>query len=144
MSQDTLNAHLHIASSIESTRVKSSCNKCDSENPSQHCHCLLFEITDSLRETCKQAHRVCKENQVDNAATKKAFEEESSERKERALENEKKRIEKLKDDLKKRSQFCSSRHFEPIYNSKKDKKEGDKNAVEGSKKKVPSNNNRIN
>ena len=59
MSQDTLNAHLHIASGIESAQNKSNCEKCDKKNISPHCHCTLFEVSDSLREKCRVAHRIC-------------------------------------------------------------------------------------
>ena len=48
MSQDTLNAHLHIASGIESAENKSKCDKCavscDTKNPPQYAT-VLFRIS---------------------------------------------------------------------------------------------------
>ena len=132
MSQETLNAHLHIRSAVENKESIAKCDKCQRGEFKNHCHCRHFEITDSLRARCKTARRLESEalknkslnndQGADEEATKKreAFEKEVMERK-----------QKLKEDLQTGKQVWSSKHLEPVFSSRK-KKDENKNPAPSS------------
>ena len=55
LSQDILNALLHIRSCVESSLVRRGCRQCETSSV-PHCHCALIDISGDIREHCKQAH----------------------------------------------------------------------------------------
>ena len=114
MQQDTLNAHLHIRGAVESDAIKRSCEKCASKSAA-HCHCNMVIISDDLKAKCRKARARFQDSKSEASATKEDFEQKSVEKRNIVKEKEKMRIEKLKIELKKQTQFGPSKMFEPIY-----------------------------
>ena len=118
MTQETLNAHLHVRSKVESKETREGCEKCETSSK-DHCHCTSLVITEDLREQCKKSWKVLREVQLEANKTKDNFAEKSVKIKEKVIEDEKVRIENFGQKVKGRTYFCKEKHFEPIYRKKK-------------------------
>ena len=132
MSQETLDAHLHIRSKVESKENREGCQKCLTSK--DHCHCDKLQITEDLRISCKKAWKVLREKEVESKTVKDNFAEKSVAVKEKALKDEKERIEKFKEKVMKRSYFCKDDLFVPIY-KKQSNKEREKSKTDENKNK---------
>ena len=105
----------------------------------------IVSITDDLKK-CRKARARFQESKSEASATKEDFNQKSVEKRNMEKEKENMRIEKLKIELKKRTQFCPSEVFAPLYcdgdvnkeksggskkpDEKSDSKESKKKAVE--------------
>ena len=128
MSQDTLNSHLHIRSGVESKENRSKCNKCKDPDSPIHCHCVVVEITDSMRQNCKKAWEKCRQAQRECANERKETSKANLEKIEKAKKDESDRIQKVKESLASKPNFCPPHLLKPVYppELKKDKKENKK------------------
>ena len=101
ISHETLNANLHVRSAVENKKSFAKCEKCQRRDFNDHCHCRLFEITDSLRARCKLARSL----EVEAANEKKssnnnAGNEELNQKREAFEKETLERKQKLREDLK--------------------------------------------
>ena len=70
LSQESLNSHLHIKSGVECKSVRRNCTDCKVVSSADHCHCSYIDVTNKIRDSCKNAHRKYK-NATDNAKVDK-------------------------------------------------------------------------
>ena len=119
LSQEGLNACLHIKSAVESQSNREGCPKC--ETKSSHCHCSSFHITSHLREECRKARgRYVNHKQVVNSE-KIVVNEEMNLRKQKAEAENKESFEKKKVKFANRANYFSAQ-LEPVYEQNKKKK----------------------
>lgn len=119
MSQETLDAHLHIRSGVESANNISLCNKCDRSQISDHCHCCVAVIQEEMKSSCKQAWQKCQSAQNEKSTNKEAISIERQETLANSLLAESDRIEKVKESLKLKSNFLSASLMKPVYGGAK-------------------------
>ncbi len=121
MSQETLNANLHVRSAIENKESFESCDKCQRREFNDHCHCKHFKITDSLRERCKLAWRLQEQAERDKkASNNNPVENEELTKRREAFENEDlERKQKVKAEFREGKKVWSDKNFERIFNRRK-------------------------
>lgn len=119
MAQDMLDCHLHIRSGVESKQTREQCKKCKEPGASPHCHCTVVEITPEMRQECQNAKAKCKNAQEEASADKAEAKEGNQEKKVKWEKEEMARIEKFKEEVKKRSVFCSPNLFKAVYTNEK-------------------------
>ena len=124
MSQETLNANLHIRSAIQNKDSFNRCEKCQRGEFKDHCHCSLFQITDSLRERCKAARSLQEQasKEKNNSNNNASGEEVDTKRKAFEREEEERKL-KLREDLKRGKNIWSQKNHEPVFSSRKHKDE---------------------
>ena len=115
MEQETLNAHLLIKAGVEAKVVTKDCEKCNETKYVPHCHCELFEVTETMRQKCKVAWQKCLNAQAGAAMARKEVSAEMEEKKKELEDEETDRIKKLKESLMSKGVFCSSKFLEPVY-----------------------------
>ena len=119
MSQDMLNSHLHTRSGVESKKNREKCERCKDPEVRPHCHCMVTDITPTMRQKCKQAWIKCKTAQEEGRKVREEETKELAEKRKKTEEEEDERIATLKEDLKLRVTFCQPRLLNPVYPSKK-------------------------
>ena len=141
--QDTMNSNLHVRAGVESKEKKIKCQECQRVNSDLHCHCAISDVTSRMRDECSKAASKYKTSIQLKSSKNKEISQEYQEKKEKYQKIEFERIEKLKGDLRKRSDFCSSSLMKPVYpkeigaqDNKKKVIENKKSEQENSQKKV--------
>ena len=120
MSQETLNAHLHIRSGVENASNLSICSTCD-DSSSDHCHCTVVSISEEIKRSCKQARDKCQFAQNEKVRSKEPISKERQEKLTASLSAENERIAKVKESLQSKSNFLSTALMKSVYgNSKRD------------------------
>ena len=122
LSQETLNAILHIRSGVESSLVRKNCGKCEMPSAEPHCHCSLVDITGDIREHCKQAHSKYVSSQAEARADKENETEEFKKKHEEFIEKEEKRIGRFKETLSRKPAFYKDELFQPVFKDRRDPK----------------------
>ena len=133
MSQDTLDAHLHIRAGVECEENINKCQKCEGVSY-DHCHCSLSVISEEMKFNCKKAREKCMMAQREASAQREHAKESNVEKFNEAVAGEKERIQKLKEKLSTKSDFLPSSLMVPVYGKKdkgvdEGKGKGDKKAV---------------
>ena len=125
MSQETLNANLHVRSAIENKESFGNCDKYQRREFNDHCHCKHFKITDSLRERCKLAWRLQVQAEKDKKASNNNpdMDEELTKRREALEKEDLERKQKLKADFREGKRVWSSKNFDRIFNRNRDRDE---------------------
>ena len=100
MSQDMLDAHLHIRSGVESKENKERCKTCTVPDPVEHCHCSVAEITEEMREECRKAYIKCTIAQKSASEEARGVSDEMVERLEKSERAGKEKISRLMENLK--------------------------------------------
>ena len=134
MHQDTLDAHLHIRSAVESEENIRKCQKCDGVSY-DHCHCLFTVISAEMKANCKKAREKCWKAQKESSNIKEHEKESNLDKYNEALASEKERIRKLKEKLMTKSDFLSSSLMKSVYEKEKVKSSNKDGRSGGSKEK---------
>ena len=122
LSQESLNAILHVKSGVESSLVRRNCGKCQSSTSSDHCHCTLVNLS-NIREHCREARRKYFAAQTDAKASKENVSAEFIKRNEEFKEREVKRIEKLREKLSRSKEFYKGdSSFQSIFKPRHEEK----------------------
>jgi len=122
LSQESLNAILHVKSGVESSLVRRNCGKCQSSSSSDHCHCTLVDLS-NIRDHCREARRKYFAAQTDAKANKENDSAEFNKRNEEFKEKEAKRIEKLREKLSRNKEFYKGESsFQSIFKPRYDEK----------------------
>lgn len=135
MSQETLDALLHIRSGIESKENLQDCDKCK-KHTTPHCHCSVLDISQGLIESCKVAWRKEKEECKDRRDLREEDDEDMMKRRRNFEEKESNRSIKMKEAFAKGNPWKKDQ-FLPIYKSKTKDNNNDnkeKDTVENEKK----------
>ena len=136
MSQETLNANLHVRSAIENKESFGNCDKYQRREFNDHCHCKHFKITDSLRERCKLAWRLQVQAEKDKKASNNNpdMDEELTKRREALEKEDLERKRKLKADFREGKRVWSSKNFARIFNRNRDRDENKNSTTVGTLK----------
>jgi hypothetical protein len=119
MSQDMLDAHMHIRSGVESKDNMNQCIKCCDPDGTIHCHCVIAEITEEMRQKCKKAWEKCKIVQKEASDEKKKYAQNNVEKKVKYEKAEADRVKKLKEDVTKRPNFYAPNLMKAMYPTEK-------------------------
>ena len=133
MTQDTLDAHLHIRSGVESDKNIKNCERCDSDSY-DHCHCSQTTISDEMKLSCKKAWEKCKTAQREASALKELAQVSNVDKYNEVIASETERIDKLKKMYETKSEFLGSSLMKPVYGKKERVDSGKKEKTSKKKK----------
>ena len=123
LEQETMDAMLQIRDGIESKKARSICTKClenslnpdPRANPHPHCHCMLFEVTDQVLNSCRSSWRRLQSKRLEVRAITEIEEGRMNIASEKFKETEKKRVEEFKRKLSKRSTILPPSSMLRVY-----------------------------
>ena len=142
MSQELLGAHLHVKHGVESKENRKNCTKCQQGIKTQHCHCDKVKIDEEMRRRCKKAYLAIADRRESAKDLAKAEEAQFQTRAEKTKREEKERLAKFREELKKKPSFYSEKVMSTrIYEKEKNKSEessSKRSFKESNKKKISS------
>ena len=115
MTQDTLDAHLHIRSGVECDKNIKNCERCNTDSY-DHCHCSQTIISDEMKLSCKKAWEKCKTAQRE--ARKELAKVSNVDKYNEVIASETERIDQLKKKFETKSEFLGSSLMKPVYGKK--------------------------
>ena len=125
MSQEMLDAHMHISHAVESKENRQKCGKCEQGGSRPHCHCFKVKIGGDMRVRCRKARLKAEDAQKITRAQMEVEEEEAKSLRAKTERLEKERVAKLREQLKTKTTFYSERVMSTrIYGRDSKKKEG--------------------
>ena len=104
LSQQTLNATLHIRYGVESSLAQQNCEKCKTLS-GPHCHCFLVDLSGGIRESCRIAWRIYHASLDEAKADRENKSQDFKKRNEAFVASNSSKLEKFKDSLSKRTTF---------------------------------------
>ena len=117
MTQDTLDAHLHIRSGVECDKNIKNCERCITDSY-DHCHCSQTIISDEMKLSCKKAWEKCKTAQREASARKELANVSNVDKYNEVIASETERIDQLKKKFETKSEFLGSSLMKPVYGKK--------------------------
>ena len=133
MSQETLDANLHIRSGVECEKNWKSCERCEGDSYYDHCHCKLTTISEDMKSNCRKAWEKCKSAQRGASKLKEDVDQNNIDKVNKVKAAEEERIRNFKEKLTSKTAFLPLSLMKPVY-EKKDTKKVSAGLADNSKK----------